>query len=89
MKKLVIVKAAAAALVFASCALAGTSPDQVSGESLDSGLGALPSSYTAKEFMKLSEHYVAGEKQDSGLGNGSKEEIRRIVAGYESAALQR
>ena len=39
--------------------------------------------------MKLSPSYVAGEKQDSGLGNLSKEEMRRIVSAYEAAAAQR
>jgi hypothetical protein len=39
---------------------------RVLGESLDSGLGDLPSTYTAAEFQRG--YRVAGEKQDSGLG---------------------
>jgi hypothetical protein len=58
---------------------------RVLGESLDSGLGALPTNYTGREFMKLSPTYVVGEKQDSGLGNVSQEELRRIVSAYEAA----
>jgi len=58
---------------------------RVLGESLDSGLGVLPATYTGKEFMKLSPSHVAGEKQDSGLGSVSKEELRRIVSAYEAA----
>jgi hypothetical protein len=84
MKKLIAV----AALGLASSAFAGSS-DRVVGESLDSGLGALPATYTAKEFMNLPADYVAGEKQDSGLGSVSKEELRRIVAAYEAAAQSR
>jgi len=61
------------------------SETRVPGESLDSGLGVLPATYTGKEFMKLSPSHVAGEKQDSGLGNVSKEELRRIVSAYEAA----
>jgi hypothetical protein len=75
MKKLI----AMIAVLFASNALA------VVGESLDSGLGALPSSYTGKEFMQLSASHVAGEKQDSGLGSVSQEELRRIVSAYEAS----
>ena len=59
------------------------------GESLDNGLGALPANYTGKEFMKLSPSYVAGEKQDSGLGSVSQEELRRIVSAYEAATQRR
>ena len=39
----------------------------VLGEKQDSGLGDLPSSYTAAEFQHR--NIVAGEKQDSGLGD--------------------
>lgn len=59
------------------------------GESLDSGLGALPANYTGREFMKFSAGYVAGEKQDSGLGSVSREELHRIVSAYEAATAQR
>jgi len=62
---------------------------RVLGESLDSGLGVLPATYTGKEFMKLSPSHVAGEKQDSGLGSLSREELRRIVSAYEAAPAQR
>ena len=42
---------------------------QVLGESLDSGLGDLPPSYTAAEFRTKMAHYrVLGESLDSGLG---------------------
>ena len=41
---------------------------RVVGESLDSGLGDLPSTYTAAEFQ-LSKIVVAGESLDSGLGD--------------------
>jgi len=58
---------------------------RVLGESLDSGLGALPANYTGREFMRLSPSHVAGEKQDSGLGSISKEDLRRIVSAYEAA----
>jgi hypothetical protein len=81
MKKLIAVRVAAA-MMFASGAFAGTS-DRVVGESLDSGLGALPSTYTGREFMKVRADYETGEKQDSGLGDISKEELQRIVATYE------
>jgi hypothetical protein len=43
---------------------------RVLGEKLDSGLGDLPSSYTAEEFRAA---HVAGEKLDSGLGDLSPE----------------
>src|SRR5688500_4273515 len=61
------------------------SEGRVPGESLDSGLGALPAAYTGKEFMNLSPSHVAGEKQDSCLSNVSKEEQRRIDTAYEAA----
>lgn len=84
MKRLI----AASLMTIALSAFADPS-DRVAGESLDSGLGVLSASYTGEEFMKFSADHVAGEKQDSGLGNISKEELRRIVAAYESAAASR
>jgi hypothetical protein len=81
MKKLLATTLAITAVLFASAA----SAQSVRGESLDSGLGALPSSYTGKEFMQLSASHVAGEKQDSGLGSVSQEELRRIVSAYEAS----
>lgn len=84
MKKL-IAASLTAAVVCASSAIAETS-DRVPGESLDSGLGALASSYTGEEFMKFSADHVPGEKQDSGLGSISSEELHRIVSTYENAA---
>lgn len=63
---------AAASLAFASIAYAGgvvdgsKNPYHVPGESLDSGLGELPATYTAAEYN--STYHVAGEKLDSGLG---------------------
>lgn len=61
---------AAAGLAFASVAYAGGVVDgtrnrnHVPGESLDSGLGELGSTYTASEYV----NHVPGEKIDSGLG---------------------
>ena len=52
------------------------------GESLDSGLGALPATYTGEEFMKLPASHVPGEKLDSGLDRVTQEEVQRIVAAY-------
>ena len=68
--KLVFNAIAAAGLAFASMAYAGgvvdgmTNPNHVPGESLDSGLGELRSTYTASEYV----NHVPGEKLDNGLG---------------------
>lgn len=62
---------------------------RVAGESLDNGLGALPASYTGKEFMRFSASHVSGEKQDSGLGSVSQDELNRVVSAYEAAVAQR
>jgi hypothetical protein len=86
-KKLIATVLTVAAALSTSAAFGDET--RVLGESLDSGLGALPANYTGREFMKLSPGYVAGEKQDSGLGTLSKEELRRIVSAYEAAAAQR
>jgi len=51
---------------------------QVVGESLDSGLGDLPSGYTAAEFQRAR---VAGESLDSGLGD--------LSPSYTAAEFQR
>jgi len=51
---------------------------QVLGESLDSGLGDLSSSYTAAEFQRVR---VAGESLDSGLGD--------LSPSYTAAEFQR
>ena len=53
---------------------------RVVGESLDSGLGDLPSTYTAVEFQ-CSTTVVVGESQDSGLGD--------LPATYTAAEYQR
>lgn len=53
---------------------------RVAGESLDSGLGDLPSTYTAAEFQRP-EMVVAGAKQDNGLGD--------LPATYTAAEFQR
>ena len=53
-----------AALLVAASSSALACEEQVLGESLDSGLGALGSNYTAQEFVPV----VLGESQDSGLG---------------------
>src|SRR6266850_901321 len=55
---------------------------QVLGESLDSGLGDLPPSYTAAEFRTKMAHYrVIGESLDSGLG--------ALPASYTAAEFQK
>jgi hypothetical protein len=54
----------AAALGFGQSASADI---RVLGERLDSGLGELPASYTAAEYMPAG--WVRGESQDSGLGD--------------------
>ncbi len=54
--------------------------DCVAGESLDSGLGDLPATYTAAEYQRAAVFY-AGEKQDSGLGD--------LPANYTAAEYQR
>ena len=81
MKKLIATVLTGAAVLCTPAAFGEQT--RVAGESLDSGLGALPATYTGREFMKLSPSYVAGEKQDSGLGSVSQEELRRIVSAYE------
>lgn len=69
--KLVFGVIAATALASASvCYGAGvvdgaTNSNHVPGESLDSGLGDLPSTYAASEYL----NHVPGEKLDSGLGD--------------------
>jgi hypothetical protein len=81
MKKLIAASLATFAMLGASGAL-GSESDRVVGESLDSGLGSLPATYTGAEFMKWHTGHIAGEKLDSGLGNVTDEELRRIVAKY-------
>src|SRR5882672_6386745 len=63
----------AAALLFSPAAFsfdptsdANEGAIRVLGEKLDSGLGDLPSDYTAQGFQQS--HKLAGEKHDSGLG---------------------
>jgi hypothetical protein len=82
-KKLIATVMTVAAALSAPAAFADEAP--VLGESLDSGLGVLAANYTGREFMKLSPSYITGEKQDSGLGSVSQEELRRIVSAYEAA----
>lgn len=86
MKKLIAMVLTAATL---SVPAAFGSETRVAGESLDSGLGTLPASYTGKEFMRFSAGHVSGEKQDSGLGSVSQDELRRVVTAYEAAIAQR
>lgn len=80
MKKLIAASLAVAVVLCASAASGEES--RVLGESLDSGLGGLPATYTGAEFMKRSASHVVGEKLDSGLGSVSQEELLRIVAAY-------
>ena len=62
-----------------SCDVASTDNSfQVLGEKQDSGLGDLPSGYTASEFQRAR---VAGESLDSGLGE--------LPASYAAAEFQR
>jgi len=58
---------AAAAAIFGANAFGG---DQVTGESLDNGLGELSASYTGAEFNTPG--WVRGESMDSGLGELDK-----------------
>jgi hypothetical protein len=80
-KKLIAVILSTAALLCTSAAF-GEQSARLLGESLDSGLGNLPATYKGDEFMKRPAGYVAGEKQDSGLGTVSQEELQRIVGAY-------
>ena len=83
MKKLIAASLSVAAMLCASASIAKES-DRVLGESLDSGLGALPATYTGEEFLKLPAGHVAGEKLDSGLDRVTQEDVQRIVAAYQS-----
>jgi len=56
---------------------AARNPYHVPGESLDSGLGELPSDYTGAEFQRR----IFGEKLDSGLGE--------LPSDYTGAEFQR
>jgi hypothetical protein len=96
----VLTLASMATMLFAPAAFGGDSmpealdsPHYVLGEKRDTGLGDLPSSYTAAEFTQQtvktadsmpealdSPHYVVGEKRDSGLGD--------LAADYTGAELQ-
>jgi hypothetical protein len=87
-KSKVLAAVAMTVALFASTAIAAgvidgsLNPNHVPGESLDSGLGELSQTYTAKEFDKSragEKSHVDGEKIDSGLGDVSSEEIARIV----------
>lgn len=73
-KSNVLILISAAALAFSNAAFsfdptsdANEGSIRVLGESLDSGLGDLPSDYTAVRFQH--NYKVAGESQDSGLGD--------------------
>ena len=71
MKKLKVVAAVAAALMMSAAYGQDAAADLASqisipGESLDSGLGQLSSTYTAAEYN--TQGWVRGESLDSGLG---------------------
>ena len=89
----VLTLASMVAILFAPAALGGDSmpealdsPHYVLGESRDSGLGDLPTSYAAVEFqMQTAQndyrtYRVIGESLDSGLG--------ALPAGYTAAEFQ-
>ena len=63
MNKLNLMTAMVAALLIPAAAAAD---ERILGESLDSGLGALPATYDAQEYMPAG--WVRGESMDSGLG---------------------
>ena len=69
-----------AALLVAASFTALACEERLLGESLDSGLGALGSNYTAAEFNPI----VAGESLDSGLGELSREEMAKYVPDFSS-----
>jgi len=81
-----ITVALVASTAYASGVIDGSrNPNHIPGESLDSGLGNLPPTYTAKEFDKsrdsgLRDNKVQGEKIDSGLGSVTREELSKIIA---------
>jgi hypothetical protein len=81
-KKLIAATLSVAAMLCASASVAKES-DRVLGESLDSGLGALPATYTGAEFLKLPAGHVAGEKLDNGLDRVTQEELQRIISAYQ------
>jgi hypothetical protein len=83
MKKLIAASLTVVAVLCTPAAFGDVAPGRVLGESLDSGLGNLASTYTAEEFLKRPAGHIAGEKLDSGLGSLSQEEVRRIVADYQ------
>jgi hypothetical protein len=82
MKRLIAAILSTTAVLCTSAAF-GEQPTRLPGESLDSGLGNLPATYKADEFMKRPAGHVAGEKLDSGLGSVSNEELLRIVSAYQ------
>ena len=82
MKSLIAAILSMTALLCTSAAF-GEQSARLLGESLDSGLGNLPATYKADEFMKRPASHVAGEKLDSGLGSVSQEELLRIVGAYQ------
>ncbi len=82
MKRLIAAILSMTAVLCTSAAL-GEQSTRLLGESLDSGLGNLPATYKADEFMKRPAGHVAGEKLDSGLGSVSNEELQRIVSAYQ------
>jgi len=83
MRNLIAASFTVMAVLGASTVFAGQS-DRVVGESLDNGLGALPVTYTGEEFLPRPAGYVRGQKQDSGLGSVSSEELARIVSMYST-----
>jgi hypothetical protein len=68
MKKLNVMAVVVAALMLpVALGPAAAADVRVPGEKLDSGLGSLPATYTAAEYMPAG--WVRGESLDSGLGN--------------------
>ena len=65
--KMIAVAVAAALMIPAAIGQGSSADGRVLGESLDSGLGNLPATYKAAEFMPAG--WVRGESMDSGLGN--------------------
>jgi hypothetical protein len=66
MKKITMMAALVAALMVPAAFGPAAADVRVAGEKLDSGLGELPATYTAAEYMPAS--WVRGESMDSGLG---------------------
>jgi hypothetical protein len=87
MTKLKVVTFASIAAILFCPAVFSAGPNSIPGEKLDSGLGDLPSGYTAAEFQRAETqpnvlgYHVLGEKLDSGLGD--------LPPSYTAAEFQR